>query len=118
MPEVFKKDYLNTRLIIDATEFPVEQPSSLVSQACTFSSYKNRNTVKVYVGIMSSGVITFVSPTYEGSISDRKLVEVSGLLDLLETGDEIMADNGFQIQANIESSRTYNGGVKEEFDNT
>lgn len=98
MPEVFKKDYPNTRLIIDATEFPIERPSSLVSQACTFSSYKNRNTVKVLVGIMPSGVITFVSPTYEGSISDRKLVEVSGLLDLLEIGDEIMADKGFQMQ--------------------
>lgn len=98
MPEVFKKDYPNTRLIIDATEFPIERPSSLVSQSCTFSSYKNRNTVKVLVGIMPSGVVTFVSPTYEGSISDRKLVESSGLLDLLETGDEIMADKGFQIQ--------------------
>ena len=98
MPEVFKKDYPNTRLIIDATEFPIECPSSLVSQPSTFSSYKNRNTVKVLVGIMPSGVITFVSPIYEGSILDRKLVEVSGLLDLLETSDEIMADKRFQIQ--------------------
>ena len=39
---------------------------------------------------MPSGVITFVSETYEGSISDRKLVEVSRLLELLEPGDEIM----------------------------
>jgi len=97
MPEAFK-DYPNTRIIIDATEFPIERPSSLMSQACTFSSYKNRNTIKVLVGIMPSGVVTFISPTYEGSISDRKLVEVCGLLDLLETGDEVMADKGFQIQ--------------------
>jgi len=47
---------------------------------------------------MPSGVVTFISPTYEGSISDRKLVETCGLLDLLETGYEVMADNGFQIQ--------------------
>ena len=40
----------------------------------------------------------FVSPTYKGSISDKKLVESSNLLDLLEVGDEIMADKGFDIQ--------------------
>ena len=98
MPEAFKKDYPNTRMIIDATEFFVERPSSLLSQACTFSSYKNRNTVKVLIGIMPSGTISFVSNCYEGSISDRKLVELSGLLDRLEPGDELMADKGFQIQ--------------------
>jgi len=38
-----------------------------------------------------------VSPAYKGSISDRKLVKVSGFLDLLEIGDEIIADKGFQL---------------------
>lgn len=45
-----------------------------------------------------SGAISFVSETYEGSISDRKLVEVCGLLEKLEPGDEIMADKVFTIQ--------------------
>ena len=98
MPEVFKQQYPNTRLIIDATEFGIERPSSLVSQSTTFSAYKNKNTVKVLIGIMPSGAIVFISPTYEGSISDKKLVELSGLLDKLEVGDEVMADKGFDIQ--------------------
>ena len=97
MPKSFKKEYPNTRIIIDATEFPVERPSSLLVQACTFSSYKNKNTVKVLIGVTPSGAISFVSEAYEGSISDRKLVEVRGLLDKLEPGDEVMADKGFII---------------------
>ena len=98
MPEPFKTEYPNTRLIIDATEFSVERPSSLLSQATTFSAYKNTNTVKVLVGITPSGAISFVSQAYEGSIADRELVEFSGLLDKLEAGDELMADKGFLIQ--------------------
>jgi len=98
MPEAFRKEYPNTRLIIDATELQVEKSSSLLTQSCTFSTYKNRNTVKVLIGILPSGVIAFVSPTYEGSISDKELTQVCGILDKLECGDEIMADKGFQIQ--------------------
>ena len=98
MPVAFKEQYPNTRLIIDATEFGIEHPSSLTSQSCTFSSYKNKNTVKVLIGIIPSGAIVFVSPVYEGSISDKKLVQKSGLLEKLEIGDEIMADKGFDIQ--------------------
>jgi len=39
MPEAFRKEYPNTRLIIDATELQVERPSSLLTQSCTFSAY-------------------------------------------------------------------------------
>jgi len=95
MPEAFKKEYPNTRIIIGATEFSVERSSSLVVQACTFSAYKNKNTVKVLIGVTPSGAM---SEEYEGSISDKKLVEVSGLLHKLEPDDEIMADKGFTIQ--------------------
>ena len=57
MPEIFKKEYPNMRLIIDATELQVERPSSLLTQSCTFSTYKNRSTVKVLIEILPSSVI-------------------------------------------------------------
>ena len=43
-------------------------------------------------------VLTLVSEAYDGSISDRKLVELNGLLEKLEAVDEVMADKGFTIQ--------------------
>ena len=35
---------------------------------------------------------------FSGSISDEELVQKSGFLDLLEEGDVVMADKGFNIQ--------------------
>ena len=97
MLKVFSVMFPNARVIRDATEFAVERPS-LVSQAGTFSSYKHRNTVKVLIGITPSGAVSFVSQTFEGSISDKQLTAQSGLLDKLEDGDDILADKGFVIQ--------------------
>jgi len=54
--------------------------------------------VKVLIGIIPNRAIVFVSPVYEGSISDKKLVQKSGLLEKLEISDEIMDDKGFDIQ--------------------
>ena len=39
----------------------------------------------------------FVSKLYPGSISDKELMRQSGILDLLERDDSIMADRGFDI---------------------
>ena len=101
MPEQFKRCYPTTRVIIDATEIYVEQPKLPELQQITFSNYKNDNTYKGLVGISPSGVITFVSLLYPGSISDKELTRRCGILELLEEGDSVMADRGFDIEDDL-----------------
>ena len=101
MPTIFKELYPTTRVIIDATEIFVETPSLPELQQMTFSNYKNHNTYKVLIGISPSGAITFISKLFPGSISDKELTRKSGLLELLENGDSIMADRGFDIQDDL-----------------
>ena len=42
-------------------------------------------------------MITFISEAYPGSITDYNLVIASGVMDLLEPGDGLLADRGFKI---------------------
>ena len=94
MPVQFKKMYPATRVILNATEIYIEQPCIPELQQMTFSSYESHNTYRGLIGISPGGVVTFVSRLFAGSISDKKLTRQSGILDLLEPGDSVMADRG------------------------
>ena len=96
MPAQFKDMYPTTR-VIDCTEIFIETPSSLNIQSSTWSSYKHHNTFKGLVGISPTGACIFVSNLYAGGISDQEITRNSGILDLIEPGDSIMADKGFDL---------------------
>lgn len=98
MPEEFKALYPRTRVIIDCTELRTQTPSSLVLNSQAFSSYKGTTTVKCLLGIAPHGAVTFVSSLFTGSMSDVEITKLSGLLDLIEPGDDIMADKGFTLK--------------------
>ena len=104
MPCCFKSKYPTTRIILDCTELFIEMPTSYRSQSATFSSYKHHNTAKGLVGISPNGTITFVSNLYAGRFSDRKITKDSGIYDLLEPGDSIMADRGFTLEDHLPES--------------
>lgn len=97
-PSEFSKSFPNTRVIIDGTECPISKPHQPVAQQATFSSYKNRNTMKVLVGVTPGGLVSYVSDAYGGSTSDRQTIERSRIPQMCDPGDEIMADKGFNVE--------------------
>ena len=97
-PQDFKAKFPSTRVIVDGTECPVQKPKLPHAQQATYSTYKNRNTVKVLVGITPGGLCSYLSPGYGGCTSDRQIIERSSMPQDCVPGDSIMADKGFDVQ--------------------
>jgi hypothetical protein len=82
------------------------------AQRQTWPSYEHTNTalqhklgqvtstqtLLLLVTIHPCGVIKFLSKLYVGSISDLEIVKKSQFVDLIEPGDDVMADRGFNIR--------------------
>lgn len=101
IPDEFKNLYPKTRVVIDCTEIRIQKPSSLVFHSQLYSNYKGTNTFKCLLGVAPHGAITFISSLYTGYMSDVE-TRLSGLLDLLEPGDDVMADKSFTIKKLLE----------------
>ena len=86
------------RVVIDCTDIEIATPGLMSQQNATYSSYRGMHSFKVIVGVAPNGVITYVSKLYPGSISDKAIVQQSGLLNHLTAGDLVLADKGFLIQ--------------------
>ena len=97
--QCFKYVYPTMHVIIDCTEIKTQQPSSLVLNSQVCSTYKSSCTLKCLLGIAPHGAVTFVSTLFTGCMSDVEITNLSGLIDLLEAGDDVMADKGFTIKS-------------------
>ena len=47
------------------------------------------------LGITPAGAVSFVSALHCGSISDKEISRCSGIIQLLDSKDDVMADTGF-----------------------
>lgn len=102
MPVAFFENFgLKVRVILDCFEIFIQRPSSLITRAETWSQYKHHNTVKFLIGICPQGMITFISRSFGGRASDKMITEDSGVLQLLDRGDVVLADRGFLIAESV-----------------
>ena len=74
LPEIFRKHYPKRVCIIDSTEVFIETLSSLNVQAAMWSEYKHHCRVKLLIGIIPNGAISYLSESYGGRCSDRYIV--------------------------------------------
>ncbi|XP_022808583.1 uncharacterized protein LOC111345558 [Stylophora pistillata] len=91
-------EFSSCRIIIDCTDIEVATPSLMSQQNFTYSSHRGMNLFKVLTGLAPNGVLTYICDLYPGSISDKEIVQQSGLLNHFVPGDLILADKGFLIQ--------------------
>ena len=101
MPQLFIDLYPRTRCIIDCSEVFIERPHNYHARAQTYSNYKKHNTVKFLIGITPCGSISFLSKCWGGRATDKHIVQNSGFLRLVEHGDFILADRGFNIAEDL-----------------
>ncbi|KAJ8675972.1 hypothetical protein QAD02_011758 [Eretmocerus hayati] len=83
-------------VLMDAFEIQIQKPSNPILQVLTWSEYKKCNTIKYIIAITPDGSIVFISRGYGERISDIKLFEACGIMDILPEGCACMADRGFK----------------------
>jgi len=101
LPIGFRKSYYKVVGIGDCLEIEIQKPMGAVAQSMTWSSYKNTNTIKVFVVVTPNGLFMFVSVPYCGRATDEMITADCGFLDLLQPGMELMVDRGFKKIENM-----------------
>ena len=107
MPRCFKRKFGKCCVIIDCTEFFMERPFNLKTRAKTWSNCKHHHTLKCLIGITPHGAVSFLSRCWGGRISDKDLTKRSGFYDMLNYGDQVMADRGFTISQELAQKGAY-----------
>lgn len=95
MPLSFRKEYPNVRGILDGTELKSETPTNNIDAVSCYSTYKSHHTTKFLICCTPQGSVSFLSKAFTGRATDVFTVRESGFLELVEKGDEYLADRGY-----------------------
>ncbi len=98
IPLSFRHKFKDCVSIIDGFEVFCNRHKNVLDRASTYSNYKSHNTVKFLISITPQGTINFISQGFGGRTSDVEIVKSSGYLDLICTGDVVLADRGFTVE--------------------
>ena len=60
------------------------------------------------MGVTPNGQVSFLSDLWGGRVSDKQITQESGVLGLLEPGDNVTVDRGFDISNIVPNSVTVN----------
>ena len=63
--------------------------------------YKHHNIIKFWVGISPNGFTTFSLDCCGGRASEKYITKYNGFYNLLERGNHVMADRGFEIKEEL-----------------
>ena len=86
LPMVFRHKYNKVSCLIDCIEIEVQKSSD----------YKQANTIKYLVSFTPNGLVNYISPGFEGRITDTCLIESCDFIKSLQPGTCVMADRGFK----------------------
>lgn len=81
--------------IIDGTERPIRRPKNKDKQKSRYSGKKKRHTIKnTLVSTQGSKRVAFVSATFDGSVHDKKMVDLEPIE--FPQGSALYQDTGYQ----------------------
>ncbi|KAG4073404.1 hypothetical protein HA402_005567 [Bradysia odoriphaga] len=98
MPNCFKTNFGDeVAHIIDCVELYIEAPYHFDTRIQCWSEYKHHYTLKYLVSITPQGMFEFISKGYGGRANDMLVTTSCNFLDILEPGDLVLADKGFNM---------------------